>query len=150
LSAAPADAWAKIAPHFHPPAEFENQYAGRNPLLKYYDGTVVSMPAGWAKRRAEILDYWMRVMGPWPDLLVHPRLEEVKREARENLTQCTVRVEVAAGVMQDGYLLLPAGRPPFPAVFVPYYDPETSVGLKGELRDFAFQLARRGFVALAI
>ena len=35
-------------------------------------------------------------------------------------------------------------------MFVPYYDPETSVGLQKELRDFAWQLAKRGFVTLAI
>ena len=31
-----------------------------------------------------------------------------------------------------------------------YYEPETAVGLRGEHRDFAVQLARRGFVALSI
>ena len=33
---------------------------------------------------------------------------------------------------------------------VPYYEPETSVGLKEPLRDFAWQLSQRGFVTLAI
>jgi pimeloyl-ACP methyl ester carboxylesterase len=31
-----------------------------------------------------------------------------------------------------------------------YYEPESGIGRKGENRDFAYQLARRGFVALSI
>ena len=27
--------------------------------------------------------------------------------------------------MEQGYLLIPGGKPKFPAVFVPFYDPET-------------------------
>ena len=38
---------------------------------------------------------------------------------------------------------MPPGNGPFPAVFVPFYEPETSVGLnkdpKAKLRDFALQ-----------
>ena len=59
-------------------------------------------------------------------------------------------MEIAADYFIAGYLLVPEGAGPFPAAFVPFYDPETSIGLKGELRDFAYQLARRGFVTLSI
>ena len=46
---------------------------------------------------------------------------------------------------------MPQGAGPFPAVFVPFYDAETSVGLsKNPRRDFAWMLAQRGYVALAI
>ncbi len=39
----------------------------------------------------------------------------------------------------------------FPAVLVPYYEPETSIGTSNHLfRDYAWQLARRGFVTLSI
>ena len=31
-----------------------------------------------------------------------------------------------------------------------FYEPETGIGLKGEHRDFAYQLARRGFVTLSV
>src|SRR5690606_35909054 len=73
---------------------------------------------------------------------------------REGIVQHTVRFDVARGVETSGYLLVPDelndpdGRRP--AVLVVYYEPETAVGLKGENRDFALQLARRGFVTLSI
>jgi pimeloyl-ACP methyl ester carboxylesterase len=51
----------------------------------------------------------------------------------------------------EGYLLLPQGTGVFPGVVVPYYEPETSVGLSNNsLRDFASELAKRGFAAIAI
>jgi dienelactone hydrolase len=49
-----------------------------------------------------------------------------------------------------GYLLVPDGDGPFPAVLVVYYDAETGAGLGKELRDFGLQLANRGVVALSI
>ena len=57
------------------------------------------------------------------------------------------------GVRQtDGYLLVPDGAGPFPAVLVVFYEPETGAGLnpKSQLRDFAYQLVKRGFIALSI
>ena len=60
-------------------------------------------------------------------------------------------VEIAAGQTDAGYLLIPPGPGPFPAVLVPYYEPETSTGQsKQRLRDFAYQLTNRGFVTLSI
>jgi hypothetical protein len=47
-------------------------------------------------------------------------------------------------------LLVPDGKPPFPAMLVVYYEPETAIGKGHEHRDFALQLVRRGFVALSI
>ncbi|MEM4693159.1 MAG: sialidase, partial [Nitrososphaerota archaeon] len=48
-------------------------------------------------------------------------------------------------------LLVPERPGRLPAVVVPYYEPESSVGLaKMGLRDFGLQLARRGFVTLSI
>ena len=53
--------------------------------------------------------------------------------------------------MQEGYLLAPSGRGQFPGVVVPYYEPESSIGIgKVQLRDFGYQLARRGFVSISI
>jgi hypothetical protein len=47
-------------------------------------------------------------------------------------------------------LLIPDGNDPKPAVISVYYEPETAIGMKSPDRDFALQLARRGFVALSI
>jgi hypothetical protein len=146
MSPLPAD----LAPFFQPPAEFAGQFGNFRSPLKFADGTPVKTPADWARRREEIRRHWHEVMGPWPALLDQPRLVVREKTARDNFTQCRVEVEIAANRMASGYLLIPAGTPKFPAVFVPYYDPETSVGLQKELRDFAYQLARRGFVTLAI
>jgi pimeloyl-ACP methyl ester carboxylesterase len=48
-----------------------------------------------------------------------------------------------------------AGKGPFPAVLVPFYEPGTSVGRppdpkRGKFGDYGLQLARRGFVTLSI
>jgi hypothetical protein len=143
-------AWAKIAPFFKPPAEFAGQLGSfRSPLL-FEDGHAVKDASEWPRRRQEILDRWQELLGPWPALIEHPRLERTESARRDNFTQHRITIEVAPEQTLAGYLLVPDGAGPFPAVVVPFYDPETSVGLKGELRDFALQLARRGFVTLAI
>jgi dienelactone hydrolase len=57
------------------------------------------------------------------------------------------------GQWADGYLLIPHGTGPFPAVFVPFYEPLTSIGQgkKGQgTHDYGLQLVRRGFVTLSI
>jgi len=139
-----------LAPLFTPPTEFAGQFGAFRSPLALADGAPVKTPADWAKRREAIRRRWHEVMGAWPALLEKPRLVIVERTARDNFTQCRIEVEIAANRMANGYLLIPNGPPKFPAVFVPFYDPETSIGLQKELRDFAYQLARRGFVTLAI
>jgi hypothetical protein len=141
---------AELEPLFQPPAEFANQFGAFRSPLKFADGTDVKTPADWARRRAEIREHWFAVMGPWPPLLEKPQLNILEKTPRENFMQCRIEVEIAAGRMASGYLLIPNGQPKFPAVFVPFYEPETSIGLQKEHRDFAFQLAKRGFVTLAI
>ncbi|MEP6668411.1 MAG: prolyl oligopeptidase family serine peptidase [Chthoniobacter sp.] len=139
-----------LAPLFQPPAEYANQLGSFRSPLKFADGREVKTAADWARRREEIRQHWFDVMGPWPPLLKMPRLTVLEKTSRDNFTQCRIEVKTAPGRMSTGYLLIPSGEPKFPAVFVPYYDPETSVGLQKELRDFAYQLAKRGFVTLAI
>ena len=141
----------EIAPFFKPPAAFAQDLgAYRSPLL-FADGSKVQTPADWARRRAEILAEWHGIMGAWPAVIEKPKLEVLDSKPRETFTQKRIRLEIAPGQTGDGYLLVPEGKGPFPAVVVPYYEPETSIGI-GEhpLRDFAYQLARRGFVTLAI
>jgi len=143
--------WKELEPFFSPPAEFKNNFGTYKSPLRFDDGQPVKNAADWARRRAEILRYWNSVMGPWPPLIEKPKLEVVETTRRENFAQHRVRVEIARTQMAAGYLLEPEGKGPFPAVFVPYYEPETSVGLStNRLRDFGYQLARRGFVTLSI
>ncbi len=156
----------KLRPFFAPPAKFAGQLGSYVSPLKSYDGRPVASPAEWPARRAEILKYWHDRMGPWPELLARPKLELLETELRDGISQYRVRIEVAPGVMQHGFLLVPPGNTPRPSVLVPYYVPEVSVayqgplegqakkmmteGSRGQDRDFALQLARRGFVTLAI
>ena len=162
---------AELLPFFSPPAANAGQ-SGRYPSpLRFYDGRAVTTPADWAARRAEILAAWHQEMGPWPGLLARPRTQLSEPQVREGgVTQHRIEVEVAPGVMQHGYLLVPAGGGPDrrPAVLVVFYAPEVSVayqgprplegqakkflttGERGQGRDFALQLARRGFVTLSI
>lgn len=136
-----------------PPTEFAGKLSPHRSPLLFNDGREVKTPADWAKRREEILKTWHGLMGEWPPLIEHPKLETLSTTRREDFTQKRIRLEIAPGKTEEGYLLLPDGNGPFPAVFVPYYEPETSVGIadeKHKLRDFAYQLTKRGFVSLSI
>lgn len=161
---------AELAPFFAPPAEFAGKLDGYSSPLKFYDGRPVRSPAEWPARRKEILDYWHSRMGAWPALLERPKLVLDEKQDRVGVTQYRVQIEIAPGEMRHGFLLLPpvkfTGRRP--AVLVPFYAPEVSVGYdgprplegqakrmlttgeRGVNRDFALQLARRGFVTLSI
>jgi len=142
--------WNKLKPFFEPPAEFAGQFGAYHSPLKFYDGTPAKDGSDWLRRRQEILDRWNGLLGKWPELIEHPQIERLESMHRDNFTQHRIRVEVARGQILDGYLLVPDGTGPFPAVVVPFYEPETSIGTKGERRDFALQLSRRGFVSIAI
>lgn len=144
--------YEKLAPFFKPPAELAKEFGSYKSPLKFYDGTPVKDAAGWPKRRQEILKKWQDLMGPWPAHIEKPKVEYLEKERRDNLTQHHVKIEVAPGKLtDDAYLLIPDGKGPFPAVVVVFYDAKTGIGLgKGPERDFAIQLARRGFVALSL
>lgn len=145
-------AWEKIAPYFSPPAKFAGDFGEYRSPLVFDNGKRVRSAADWRKRRKEILDAWHKVMGAWPPLVEKPTIETVDTKRREDFTQRTVRVDIAAGRKTNGYLLVPDGRGRRPAVLVVYYDPETGAGLKpGKTgRDFGYALTKRGFVTLSI
>jgi hypothetical protein len=141
----------EIAGFFSPPKEFAGDNSAFGSLLEFYDGRPVRSATDWTERRREILDKWNGIMGPWPPLIERPQLELLEESRRENFVQHRVRVEIAPGQSVPGYLLIPEGQGPFPAVVVPYYEPETSIGIaRMPLRDFGFELAKRGFVTLSI
>ncbi|MHC4510378.1 MAG: prolyl oligopeptidase family serine peptidase [Planctomycetota bacterium] len=142
---------ASIAPAFSPPAEFTRDFGQYKSPLEFDDGTVAGTPADWQRRRREILQIWHGMMGTWPPLIEKPAIEYLAKEQRENFIQHKVRVEIAPERQAvDGYLLVPDGGKSCPAVLVVYYDAETGVGLGKELRDFGYQLAKRGLVVLSI
>jgi hypothetical protein len=142
-----------LAPYFQPPPAFANQFGNyRSPLL-FANGAKVQTPADWTRRRAEILAAWEEVMGAWPPRLGKPRIELVAQTEREGFQQRKVRIEIAKDTMAEAFILVPAGgaATPHAAVVVPFYEPETSLGLNDKPnRDFAYQLTKRGFVTLAL
>jgi dienelactone hydrolase len=120
---------------FAPPAGLRNDF-GKHKRLE----------AGQEAIRAS----WEKEIGRWPAPIERPELEILSSTNREVFTQERVRVQVSARQHLEGWLLRPSGKGPFPAVVVPFYEPDTSIGLKGRLRDFGYQLAKRGFVTLSI
>ncbi len=141
----------KIASFFKPPIEFADDFGDYKPVLKFYNGTAVKTAADWHKRRQEILTTWRSIIGNWPPLIEKPEIEYLAIERRGNISQHRVSIEIAPNhQMVNGYLLVPDDKGPLPAVLVVFYDAESGAGLGKELRDFGWQLARRGFVTLSI
>lgn len=148
----PPAAVVDLAPFYRPPAEFANDLGEYRSPLRFADGSVAKSPDDWKKRRREIRAAWDRHLGPWPDMVTKPKVEFLAKEMRGSVTQWHVRVQIAPDrFTEDAYLLVPEGKGPFPATVVVYYEAKTGVGQsKAELRDYAWQLANRGFVALSI
>lgn len=145
---------AELAEFFAPPEHYRSDFGiFRSPLI-FTDGTQVQNRSDWLRRRQEILSTWHNIMGPWPPLIERPRVEVLNTSRRESITQQHLRIEIALGrEMVDALLLIPGGEAPAqkrPAVLVVYYDAETGVGLGAPFRDYGWQLAKRGFVALSI
>jgi dienelactone hydrolase len=146
--------WRKLEPYARPPAEFAGQFGSYRSPLKFDDGTAVKSPEDWARRRKEILAKWHQRLGPWPALIDRPAVKVLETVEREGYVERHVQVQIFPdGRVADGYLLIPKGSGPFPAVFVPFYEPKTSIGLVEKSRgthDYGLQLVRRGFVTLSI
>ncbi len=144
----------EIKPFFQPPDEYRAQLDEFRSPLVFENGSRVQTPMDWARRREEILSAWHRVMGPWPPLIAKPRVEIIRTDRRDNILQQQLQIEIALGGERvDALLLVPEGAPPKqkrPAIVVTYYDAETGVGLGAPWRDYGWQLAKRGFVALSI
>src|SRR4051794_10552438 len=76
-----------FADEFQPPAEYAGQLGPYASPLKFYDGTPVTSPAEWPKRREELLRRWHEIMGPWPELIARPKIEVLETTQREGFTQ---------------------------------------------------------------
>ncbi|MBI2924990.1 MAG: acetylxylan esterase [Verrucomicrobia bacterium] len=152
VSTARSEGWPLLAPHFQTPPEFAGQFGEYRSPLRFDDGSLVKSGSDWPRRREEILRTWNGLMGPWPAVIERSKLEVLRDEKRDGLTWRRVRLEIAPQQTGEGWLLVPEGKGPLPAVLVVYYEPETSVGLKPDqpLRDFGLQLGKRGFVTLSI
>jgi len=146
--------WQRLEKYFQPPAEFAGQPGPYRSPLRFADGTAVNTREEWARRRAEILGTWHRRLGGWAPLVEQPEVKQLETVERGGYTRHHIRVQVSSeGDVADGYLLIPPGSGPFPAVLVPFYEPLTSIG-EGkngrDTHDYGLQLVRRGFVTLSV
>ena len=154
--ATPEALWKTLAPFAQPPAEFAGKFGPYASPLKFADGSMAKTPADWTRRRAEILKTWHERLGPWPPLVERPVVKRLESVKRDGYTEHRVQVHIAPdGKFVEGFLLVPDGRGPFPAVVVPFYEPLTSIGRgpKGRgvgTHDYGLQLVKRGFVTLSI
>jgi dienelactone hydrolase len=147
--------WKKLEPFAQPPEEFAGKLGTYRSPLKFADGSVVKSPADWPRRRKEILTTWHKRLGPWPPLVEKPALKKLAKVERDGYTEYKVHVQASDKIWVDGYLLIPNGKGPFPAVIVPFYEPLTSIGQGAKGRgvgthDYGLQLVKRGFVTLSI
>lgn len=153
-AADPEELTKQLAPYYQPPKEFAGDFGKYKSPLEFADGTRVKNAEDWQRRRAEILKLWHERLGPWPALLEKPSVKKLETVEREGYVEHHVHVQIdAEGKVADGYLLIPPGDGPFPAVLVPFYEPLTSIGRgqKGHgTHDYGLQLVRRGFVTLSI
>ncbi len=146
--------WPVIEPFFSTPAAFENDFGAYPTLLTNPVHGAITTPAEWQAHRTGLRAFWMNTIGPWPAELTHPQSEIKETETTpEGITRHKIEVELQLGRRVTGYLLIPPGTGPFPAVVDFWYFPAESAGIgvssNGSV-DFSWQLAKRGFVALAI
>lgn len=144
-----------LAKHFSVPQQWVNDRGEYSSPMRFADGSVAKTPAEWKQRRNEILKQWHDLMGQWPDEVKAPELEVIDSTHREDFQQLKVRLRWVPNETTEGYLLIPDriaadGGTPRPAVITVYYEPETAIGQGSELRDFAYQLTKRGFVTLSL
>ncbi len=142
-----------LKPLFAPPTEFSGDFGAFRSPLKFENGDEVKSAEGWAKRREEILALWHERMGAWPPLITEPVVETLESVKPENFTRHRVRFLWTPQEKTTGYLFIPdkAAESPRPAILTVFYEPETAAGIDGKpYRDFAYQLAKRGFVTLSI
>lgn len=150
VSAAADEPPPAIVRFFEPPAALRDDFGADRSLLTFDDGRPVRTASDWRARRDEILKAWHAAMGPWPPPIEHPNIETLETTPRDGFAQRKVRLRVAPDRVTDGYLLVPDGPGPRPAVLVVFYEPETAIGQGKPGRAFAVDLTRRGFVTLAI
>lgn len=143
--------WHEIAPYFTPPDSLKKEFGDYPSPLVFYNGDSVRTSTDWSKRRKEIYDNWMQMMGEWPPLLADNTLEYLDSVPKAGYVEYKVRFDWLPSTKTTAYLLKPERKGKKPAVITVFYEPETAAGIGGKPhRDFARQLARRGFVTLSI
>ncbi|MEX2513813.1 MAG: GDSL-type esterase/lipase family protein [Cyclobacteriaceae bacterium] len=142
--------WDFLAPYFSIPYEYENLKGSYKDPLIFEDSSLVKDVADWEMRRSEILGKWHSKMGKWPSFIKGQGFQVLNIEEKEQFIQKKIKFEWVPGQFTEGYLLIPYHANNSPAVVTVYYEPETAIGKGKPQRDFALQLANRGFVTLSL
>jgi hypothetical protein len=145
-----------LAPYYQPPAEFAGELGSYRSPLKRPDGSLVTTPAEWAALRKELLASWHDRLGPWPAIVEKPAVKVLESNERDGIKHERLEIQISPrGHTVEAHLLIPARKDDkkLPAVFVPFYEPLTSIG-RGDsgkgTHDYGLQLVKRGFVTLSI
>jgi dienelactone hydrolase len=151
----PKAIWKKIEPFFVSPDSYRGELGSYRSPLNFYDGRPVKTAKDWKERRKEILDRWNKMMGEWPPFLKDQKMKLIDTVKRDGFTQFRIRFKWMPNEETEGYLLVPDAKGKKPAVITVFYEPETAAGLGTSERtknkaDFAYQLAKRGFVTLSL
>ena len=144
------DPWDSISPFFVVPDKYKSDGGKYQSPLMFKDGSRVTRPSEWKRRRSEIKSEWESLLGKWPELLTKQQLKIEPPIRRQNFSQSKISFRWTPEEITSGYLTVPDGPGPFPAVITVFYEPETAIGKGKPERDFAYQLAQRGFVTLSI
>ncbi|WP_018630719.1 prolyl oligopeptidase family serine peptidase [Niabella aurantiaca] len=142
--------WDRISRYFTPPAAFKDDLGSYRPLLRFYNGDTVLTKKAWKERRAEIADTWNQMMGHWPPFIKKQEMEVLDTTSREGFIQYRIRFSWTPAEKTIAYLCVPRTKGKLPAVITTFYEPETAIGAGKPHRDFALQLARRGYVTLSL
>lgn len=142
--------WQDLSSYFSPPEKYKGEYGDFRSLLHFYNGKEVKTAEEWPLRRVEILERWNGLMGEWPAFLTDQKFTLIDSVQKDGFVQYTVRFNWLPNDTTEGYLLVPEGGEKKPAVITVFYEPETAIGEGKADRDFALQLAKRGFVTLSI
>src|SRR5262245_44098378 len=121
-SVRPDDWTDKLEPFYEPPPEFAATLGEFRSPLKRADGSVITSAADWPLRRRDILETWQRRLGEWPPLVERPAFTYIETTAQDGFKKHHVHVQITNdGKQADGFLMVPNGPGPFPAVLVPFY-----------------------------
>lgn len=143
--------WKDIQSYCSPPDTLKENYGDYPSPLIFRNGTIVSTPKDWARRKKEILQDWEYFLGKWPPLMKTQQLVYLDSVRKDGYTQYTITFYWIPAEKTKGYLLVPHTPGIKPAVVTVFYEPETAVGMGGKPnRDFALQLTKRGFITLSI